>query len=171
MAEKAAFEYMEKLNAGNEKASFDMITMCPTWILGPMLQPTLNESSSKILNYITGKMSTIPNACKCYVDVRDVALAHVLGYEDKNATGRYLLIAESSSESETCAAIQKVYPAAKIPTEVSSELPKFSPFGPPPPNRLLFSVEKAKQLGIHFIDTEEMIAATIDSLKTHAFIE
>ncbi|KAH9067273.1 hypothetical protein Ae201684P_021434 [Aphanomyces euteiches] len=61
------------IRRGIERAELDLVTMCPTWILGPMLQPELNESSKTIYDYVCGNIQEIPRGDKAIVDVRDGA--------------------------------------------------------------------------------------------------
>ncbi|KAH9115313.1 hypothetical protein AeMF1_010638 [Aphanomyces euteiches] len=69
IAERSAWEFVEGLKEPN----FDLVTTCPTWILGPMLQPELNESSKTIYDYVCGNIQEIPRGDKAIVDVRDGA--------------------------------------------------------------------------------------------------
>lgn len=173
LAEQFAHTFMSE-----ELPQVQFLVMNPTWILGPMVQPTLNESSRKIHTYLSGKSSgVIPNEAKSLVDVRDVALAHVLGFERAQAkSGRYLLIGTSAFESEICQELQIVSPEsviANIPTQVSTSGPIMPVFGPVQPNRLLFSCEKVKQeLGlVDFHDLRSMLRGTVDSLVRHQLLQ
>ncbi|RHY30275.1 hypothetical protein DYB32_004452, partial [Aphanomyces invadans] len=111
IAEREAWEFVRSL----VNPHFDMVTMCPTWILGPMLQPELNESSKKIYDYMVGNTKEIMNTVKAMVDVRDVALAHIVGFENPQASGRYLLIGACPSEQEIANAVKNAYHSALTP--------------------------------------------------------
>ncbi|KAH9087714.1 hypothetical protein LEN26_019859 [Aphanomyces euteiches] len=67
-------------------------------VLGPMLQPELNQSSLKVYDYVMGNTAEIPRAIKTVVDIRDVALAHIVAFENPQASGRYLLVGASPTE-------------------------------------------------------------------------
>mmetsp|Transcript_18664 Transcript_18664/g.26005 ORF Transcript_18664/g.26005 Transcript_18664/m.26005 type:complete len:186 (+) Transcript_18664:3-560(+) len=172
LAERRAWELWE------EQKSYRMVVMNPTLIFGPMLQPTLNTSSAAILSYMNGAKKRIENSAKTVVDVRDVALAHVLGYENKSANGRYLLIAESAKFSDivktikdSLKAMDKNEHAKRVPTEVAKDFPGVG-FGAPPPHHTLFDCTKATQgLGLKFRKMEEMVKETVHSLFEHALIE
>lgn len=45
------------------------------------------------------------------VDVRDVAYAHVMGFEKSSASGRYLLVAESLTRIQLGHLLHKLYPS------------------------------------------------------------
>ncbi|MBA0865468.1 hypothetical protein Goshw_012486, partial [Gossypium schwendimanii] len=70
-----------------KKSGLDVVTVCPTVILGPLLQCTIN-ASSKGYNSLENKIRKI-------VDVRDVAQALLLVYEKPEAEGRYICTAHT----------------------------------------------------------------------------
>lgn len=168
MAERLAFEFVkdEKNNC-----AFSLVTMNPTYILGEMLAPSRNESSNKIFNYYTGKVDEMTDECKSYVDVRDVALAHVLGFEKEEAFGRHLLLGVSCFESEFGKTMKKVCPDAKLPKVMPVPKGNQSMFGPHQPAKLLYTCAKAEQLGVTFRSLEDMIGSMVESLKTHGFLD
>ncbi|CAG9983681.1 unnamed protein product, partial [Clonostachys byssicola] len=79
-AEKAAWDFI-KSNVGNEKTP-SLVTICPPMIFGPVhpasgiTKDALNESSAQLLNAVTSADPT-PTRMPVFVDVRDVAQAHV----------------------------------------------------------------------------------------------
>ena len=90
LAEQAAWSVVE----GTDLA---LVTMNPCLVVGPMLQPGLNTSCAAVLAYMNGSKTEIEATPKAIVDVRDVALAHVLGMEKGDYEGRTLLIGASFS--------------------------------------------------------------------------
>jgi nucleoside-diphosphate-sugar epimerase len=50
-----------------------------------------------------------------YVHFKDVALAHILLYENKSATGRHLCVESISNYSEFVAKVAELYPEYKVP--------------------------------------------------------
>ncbi|RHY01582.1 hypothetical protein DYB36_000571 [Aphanomyces astaci] len=113
VAEREAWEFMQTTSP-----HFDLVAMCPTWILGPMLQPALNESNKKIYDYMVGNTPVILNAVKALVDVRDVAMAHIAAFENPQASGRYLLIGACPTEHEIADAVQQACPSAQCVANV-----------------------------------------------------
>jgi cinnamoyl-CoA reductase len=85
---------MAEITATEEaaKRGLELAVVVPSMTMGPMLQPALNFSSSHVARYLAGAKPTYPNAVAAYTDVRDVARAHVLAYEQPDARGRYLCI-------------------------------------------------------------------------------
>jgi nucleoside-diphosphate-sugar epimerase len=52
LAERAALAFAEK------QAGMDVVTVCPPWVLGPLLQSTVNTSSLRLLTYLKGNNSS-----------------------------------------------------------------------------------------------------------------
>ncbi len=90
--ERAAWAFMER-----EKPGFDLVVINPYLVIGPSLTPSLNTSNQIIVEALTGVFPAIMELSWGMVDVRDVALAHVLAAESPQASGRYLCAAESVS--------------------------------------------------------------------------
>lgn len=76
-AEREAWNFVEK-----EKPSFDLATLCPPMTFGPIAHPVtspeqLNESNAKLWQVASGSQ-TLPEArVPVWIDVRDLAKAHV----------------------------------------------------------------------------------------------
>ncbi|XP_025819890.1 cinnamoyl-CoA reductase 1-like isoform X2 [Panicum hallii] len=83
LAEHEAFAYAAK-------TGLDIVTICPSLVIGPLMQRTVNTSVKVFLSYIKGDQETVQNGFKNLVDVRDVADALLLAYENPQASGRYL---------------------------------------------------------------------------------
>lgn len=91
LAEKAAWDFIT-----NEKPQFDLATICNTYTFGPIQRqlPTLdaiNTSNLRIRDLALGKMreKLEPTApVFTFVDVRDVALAHVRAILTPEAGGK-----------------------------------------------------------------------------------
>jgi len=50
-----------------------------------------------------------------WVDVRDVANAHILAYENASANGRYLLVERVAHYSEIVKILRDLYPTLQLP--------------------------------------------------------
>ncbi|KAK2552267.1 Phenylacetaldehyde reductase [Acropora cervicornis] len=77
-AEKTAWELVENL-PDDEK--FELCTINPGFILGPILQGTLCTSMER-------EVPMVPNLCYPACDVRDVAGAHITAMTSPTAPGR-----------------------------------------------------------------------------------
>ncbi|KIW20290.1 hypothetical protein PV08_00865 [Exophiala spinifera] len=74
-AELEAWNFIDR-----EKPTFDIVTLCPPMVFGPMRHPVttlsdLNETSEALWKITSGQ--DIPRGITFYIDVRDLALAHV----------------------------------------------------------------------------------------------
>jgi dihydroflavonol-4-reductase len=85
LAEKEGWAFIER-----EKPRFDLVTINPFVTMGPSLSPGLNVSNQIFVDLLSGQYPGIMRLTWGFVDVRDVALAHVLAMETKTAKGRYL---------------------------------------------------------------------------------
>jgi nucleoside-diphosphate-sugar epimerase len=164
-AEKAAWEFVEK-----EKPNFTISTINPPLVFGPIVHylnslDALNTSNQTIRNIITGKAKeSIPqNTVFLWVDVRDVALAHVKAIELPDAAGkRFFVTAGYFSNKEVTDIIRKNFP------ELENELPPKDAKGGDYPEGGVFKYDntRAKEvLGIKFKSLEDSVVDTVKSLK------
>ncbi|PIA48433.1 hypothetical protein AQUCO_01400787v1 [Aquilegia coerulea] len=110
VAEQAAWEMAKEKGV-------DLVVVNPVLVMGPLLQPTVNASIIHILKYLTGSAKTYANSVQAYVDVRDVALAHVLVYETPSASGRFLCAESVLHRGEVVEILSKFFPEYPIPTK------------------------------------------------------
>ncbi|ONK78386.1 uncharacterized protein A4U43_C02F18240 [Asparagus officinalis] len=154
LAEEAAWKFAKE-------NSIDMVTINPAMVIGPLLQPTLNTSSATILNLING-VSTYPNSTFCWVNVQDVAKAHILAYEVPSANGRYCLAESVAHYSEIVKILHELYPSLHLPQKCADD----QPFMP----TYQVSKEKTKGLGIDYISMKTSLKETVESLKEKGFV-
>ncbi|ORU92697.1 MAG: epimerase [Cycloclasticus sp. symbiont of Bathymodiolus heckerae] len=89
MAERAAWDFIEK-----ESSSFKLVTINPAVVIGPSIVPSLNTSNKIFSDVLSGVYPFIMNMSWGFVDVRDIAKAHVLAMESDDANGRYVCTSE-----------------------------------------------------------------------------
>ena len=91
LAEKEAW----KMNEAQSR--WEMVTINPGFIMGPVLSKTSDSESLVFMKDIMkGKFATgVPDLTFGYVDVRDVALAHINVAEKESAKGRHILVNQS----------------------------------------------------------------------------
>ncbi|KAK4424944.1 Cinnamoyl-CoA reductase 1, partial [Sesamum alatum] len=148
LAEAAAWKY-------TQENRMNLVVLNPGFVIGPLLQPTLNTSSHLILNILGGKDFRDYQ----FVDVRDVARAHILAFENPSATGRYILVGTSITHSELQHILHELYPSLNLPT-IHERNPTFQ-----------VSKKKAESLGIRFMPLEVSLKDTIESLMEKNFIK
>lgn len=153
LAEEAAWEFVKQ-------KGIDMVAINPAMVIGPLLQPTLNTSSAAILNLINGA-ETYPNLSFGWINVKDVANAHILALENPSAEGRYCLVEQVAHYSEIVKKLLQLYPTLRLPEKCADDKP-FVPV-------YQVSKERAKNLGVVFTPLEESLKETVESLKEKGF--
>ncbi|KAG9121090.1 methylglyoxal reductase (NADPH-dependent) gre2 [Ceratobasidium sp. 392] len=127
LAEMAAWDFIEK-----EKPGFDLVTVAPPMVYGPALQEItdldqLNHSSRAFYSIFSGKSKVLtPASVPMWVDVRDVAKAHVAAIETPEAGNQRFLISEGTyNMGQLAEFIWSNYPerarAKGIPTSTSKD--------------------------------------------------
>ncbi|KAL5566664.1 hypothetical protein UlMin_029828 [Ulmus minor] len=154
LAEEAAWKFVKE-------KGIDMVTINPAMVIGPLLQPTLNTSAAAILNLINGA-ETFPNASFGWINVKDVANAHIQAYEIPSANGRYCLVERVAHFSGVVKNLRNLYPSLKLPEKCADDKP-FTPI-------YQVSKEKTKSLGVEFIPLDVGIKETVESLKEKGFV-
>jgi len=89
LAEKAAWDFVD-----NEDNPFELAVINPALVIGPSLSGDLGESNKAIAMVTTGKMPVAVPLQFGYVDVRDVAAAHLLAMQNSNSNGERFALAE-----------------------------------------------------------------------------
>ncbi|XP_073129205.1 phenylacetaldehyde reductase-like [Henckelia pumila] len=149
LAEEAAWKF-------SKENGIDLVVINPGYVIGPLLQPTLNTTSEEFVSLIKDK-----KLYPYYVfdDVRDVARAHILAFENPSASGRYILTGKARLPEEVLEVLQKLYP--------SLGLPKINTPGDP-----TFQVcnKRAQDLGIVFTPLEMSLKDMVESLKERNFL-
>ncbi|AES68255.2 cinnamyl-alcohol dehydrogenase-like protein [Medicago truncatula] len=153
LAEEAAWKFVKENN-------IDMVTINPAMVIGPLLQPVLNTSAAAILNLINGAQ-TFPNASFGWVNVKDVANAHILAYENASASGRHCLVERVAHYSEVVRILRELYPSLQLPEKCADDKPYVPIYQ--------VSKEKAKSLGLEYTPLEVSIKETVESLKEKKF--
>ncbi|ONI20539.1 hypothetical protein PRUPE_2G021600 [Prunus persica] len=153
LAEDAAWKF-------TKENRIDMVAINPGLVIGPLLQPTLNTSVEPVLKLINGA-ETFPNITYRWVDVRDVANAHILAFENASASGRYCLVGRIAHCSEVVKLLRGLFPALKIPEKCADDKP-FTPI-------YQVSKERAQALGVKFTPLEVTLKDTVESLKEKNF--
>lgn len=128
LAERAAWSFMEE-----EKPGFSLATLCPPYVFGPPIhapesQAALNTSNAYFAMLMHGgwKQQLPPTGTWLWVDVRDIALAHVRAMEVPEAGGkRFFITAGHFDMKEVADIAKKNFPeyADKLPTELMSDKP------------------------------------------------
>jgi dihydroflavonol-4-reductase len=100
LAERAAWDFVEKEHPG-----FDLVVINPFMVIGPSIGPGLNTSNQLFVDLLKGTYPGIMNLTWGFVDVRDVAYAHLRALEVPAASGRYLTAGETIAMREVVATL------------------------------------------------------------------
>ena len=162
-AEKAAWEFVEK-----EKPSFKLSTICPPLVLGPVVSylnnlESINTSNQRILDMMKGKCKEDLTATRVFiwVDVRDVALAHVKAIEMPEAAGkRFFCTAGYFDNAKIAQVVKDKFPeyASGLPEKPESDMPAD-----------IFDIDNSRSkevLGLKYRPFEDAIVDTVKSLQT-----
>ncbi|CAL5423789.1 unnamed protein product [Camellia sinensis] len=149
LAEDAAWNF-------TKEKGIDMVTINPSMVIGPLLQPTLNTSVAAILNLINGSQ-TFPNSTLGWVNVKDVANAHIQAFEIPSANERYCLVESVAHYSKLVKILQEKFPSFHLPEKSADD----KPFMP----TYQVSKERTKSVGLEFIPLKQSIKKTVESLK------
>ncbi|KAJ4854165.1 3-beta hydroxysteroid dehydrogenase/isomerase family domain-containing protein [Trichoderma breve] len=161
VSENAAFDYVEK-----HKPKFTISALCPPFIYGPLIHHVgstkeLNTSSNDIYRLFNGSEQEVPpTAFFSYVDVRDLAEAHVQAFEKPAAANqRYLIAASAYSYQQICDIIRAKFP------ELRETTPKGETGAPIPPSYLVDTTKANTDLGVKYRTLEDTIVDAVNSLR------
>ncbi|XP_078439343.1 cinnamoyl-CoA reductase 1-like [Wolffia australiana] len=154
----AGFWYAFSKTVSEEKAvdysksnGLDLVTLCPSLVIGPLLQPTINASIEQFIEFLKGnRISLMAHDVLFLVDVRDVADALLLVYEKSEAGGRYICHSYSMKMTDFCDKLKNLYPNFPYPNCTNEEKPL-----------RLISSEKLMRLGWKQIPLEDSIQDTV----------
>ncbi|MCL7044963.1 hypothetical protein MKW94_017589 [Papaver nudicaule] len=152
-AESAAWEYAKK-------NGLDVVTVCPSLIFGPLLQSSMNASSSVLVKILKDEVEEMDNNDRRIVDVRDVAEAVLLAYEKPEAEGRYLCSSYCISTQELIDKLQSMYPNYNYPKKFTEGK-----------GMLKLSCEKLQKLGWKCITLEECLADSVKCYQEMGFLD
>ncbi len=106
LAEKKAWDIYKNQNL------WELVVINPGFVMGPPLTKTSNSGSISFLNdVLSGKYKTgAPDLQFGFVDVRDIANAHILALENQNSKGRHLVVERVMSVIDFAKVIEKQFP-------------------------------------------------------------
>ncbi|XP_058774159.1 tetraketide alpha-pyrone reductase 1 [Vicia villosa] len=147
MAEKAAWEYCKE-------NGIDLVTILPSFIIGPSLPPDLCSTASDVLGLFKGETEKFQwHGRMGYVHIDDVALCHILLYENKASHGRYLCSSTIMENDDLVSMLAIRYPGFPIPK-------RFKKLNRP---HYELNTSKIESLGFKFKSVEEMFDDCIAS--------
>ncbi|GER32020.1 NAD(P)-binding Rossmann-fold superfamily protein [Striga asiatica] len=152
VAEAEALEFAKN----NE---LDLVTVCPTAVWGPMLQHTPNASTLILIKLLREGFEEVENKMINIVDVRDVAEALKLVYENREAKGRYICTAHTIKNQELVGTLKQLYPNYNYPKSFKEGK-----------NLLKLSSEKLQGLGWKYRPLTETLVDSVEMYKKAGLI-
>ncbi|XP_022729898.1 cinnamoyl-CoA reductase 1 isoform X1 [Durio zibethinus] len=155
LAEKAAWEF-------SKDEGLDVVVVNPGTVMGPNIPPTLNASMLLLLRLLQGCTETYQDFFMGSVHFKDVALAHILVYENTSATGRHLCVEAITHYGDFVAKVAELYPQYNVPSLPRDTQPGLL--------RARNASQKLMDLGLEFIPMEQIVKDAVESLKSKGLI-
>ena len=126
MAERAAWDFIKE-----HQNPFELAVINPALVTGPSLTGDLGESNKAIEMVVTGKMPVAIPMNFGFVDVRDVATAHVLAMQNESSNGERFALSEKDLSYKEIAKILrdngfKKAPRISVPIWIAKFLANFN---------------------------------------------
>ncbi|KAL5974953.1 hypothetical protein ACLOJK_031629 [Asimina triloba] len=155
LAEKAAWEFAKE-------KGMSVVVVNPGTVMGPVLPPTTNASLLMLMRLLEGNTEEYGDFYMGSVHVKDVALAHILVYENPSASGRHLCVEAICHFSDFAVKVAELYPEYKIPSFPKDTQPGLL--------RAKNPSRKLIDLGLQFTPMEQIIKDSVESLRSKGFI-
>ncbi|OIW04387.1 hypothetical protein TanjilG_32579 [Lupinus angustifolius] len=155
LAEKSAWDFAKE-------NGLDVVVVNPGTVMGPVITPRLNASMLMLVRLLQGCDETYEDFFMGSVHFKDVALAHILVYENKAATGRHLCVEAISHYGDFVAKVAELYPEYNVPKIQQDTQPGLL--------RAKDGAKKLMDMGLQFIPMDQIIKDAIESLKNKGFI-
>ncbi|KUI67090.1 Putative NADPH-dependent methylglyoxal reductase GRP2 [Cytospora mali] len=169
LAEKAAWDFVNDKSNG---ANFDLVTVNPPMVFGPVVHhlaslSSINTSNERLVALVQGKWKandTIPDTgVSHWVDVRDVAKAHVLAFEKPELGGhRLFTTAGFFSNKSIVDTVRKNFPELK--DKLPSEDAKGGDYAPKDKVFKYDNSETTRLLGFEWRPLDKTVVDTVNSL-------
>jgi len=134
----------------------------PGAVMGPIIPPNINSSMSILLRLLQGCTEDYRDVFMGAVHVEDVAMAHILVFENPSASGRHLCIESISHWSDFAAKVAELYPSYKVP--------KFPKDTQPGLVRAEVGSKKLIALRLQISPLEKIVRDAVESLKSRGYI-
>ncbi|XP_024019049.1 vestitone reductase [Morus notabilis] len=113
LTERAVLEF-------SEKHGLEVVTLIPTFVVGPFICPKLPSSVRSVFNLILGEKSASSSLTRIdTVHVDDVASAHIFLFENRETKGRYNCSANTIEVESISKLLSTKYSVLEIPSKGS----------------------------------------------------
>ena len=172
-AERIMRAFVEKFD---EKSKPRLVTIHPSIVFGPVFHERHTRGSMAYLKHYTGRLPFVLNTYLNFVDVRDVAKAHIAALDSGQDGGRYILHKSGMWMQEIGVRLRRILPDKKwatfrLPSTMAIVMAAFHP-------KLTIKQVRSslgrsvgydigameEELGIRLNDTDDTLADSITSL-------
>lgn len=143
-----------------KRSGLDVVTICPSLILGPILHSAVNASSKVLIKLLKEGYESLENKLRHLVDVRDVAEALLLVYEKPEAEGRYICTAHEIRTEDLVEKLRNIYPNYNYPKSFTDE-----------EEGINLSSEKLQRLGWSYRPLEETLIDSVESYQKTGILD
>ncbi|KAI5596483.1 hypothetical protein BDE02_02G004000 [Populus trichocarpa] len=143
-----------------KRSGLDVVTICPSLILGPILHSAVNASSKVLIKLLEEGYESLENKLRNLVDVRDVAEALLLVYEKPEAEGRYICTAHEIRTEDLVEKLRNIYPNYNYPKSFTEE-----------DEGINLSSEKLQRLGWSYRPLEETLIDSVESYQKTGILD
>lgn len=175
-AEHAAWRFMKEA-----RPHFDLVVINPGQVLGPSHRESVGTSVAYVRDLMTGKIPAVIDLDVPYIDVRDVADAHILASQTRRAQGRYLAVAGVVTTRQLIEAIKRLgyidyqFPKMSLDSPIGMPVARIAIRAQPPGlrhylrafvgRRVVIDNSKIRNdLGIEFRPLDDTIRDTVEDL-------
>ncbi|TKY64606.1 Cinnamoyl-CoA reductase 2 [Spatholobus suberectus] len=137
-----------------KRTGLDVVSICPSLVLGPILQSTTVNASSLVLPKLLKGHDSMENKLRWIVDVRDLVDAILLAYEKLEAEGRYLCNSHTIKTRDLVEKLRSIFPSYKYPANFI-EVDDYIRLGS----------EKLQRLGWKYRPLEETLIDSVESYR------
>lgn len=157
LAEKEAWKFIEE-----SSPNFDLVALCPTMVFGPLMNPkvascveSLNLSNQVLWKLCRSNLDDVPpTKGPLWVDVRDLADAHVRALESSEASNQRFMMSAGDYDNQELSDVLR----EKLPKDFSKNVPVGKPGDRLTGTHFKADSSKAERiLGIKFRKLEESI--------------
>nr|AKG06589.1 cinnamoyl-CoA reductase 10 [Populus tomentosa] len=152
-AESEAWEFAKR-------SGLDVVTICPSLILGPNLHSAVSASSKVLIKLLKEGYESLETKLRHLVDVRDVAEALLLVYEKPEAEGRYICTAHEIRTEDLVEKLRNIYPNYNYPKSFTEE-----------EQGINLSSEKLQRLGWSYRPLEETLIDSVESYQKTGILD
>ena len=160
VTERMAQETIDAHNLDNPDNSVTLITILPSWVIGPPVSALTESVALKhIKGWFSGSDDGVERLSVNVVDVRDVAKAHLAAIERPMIHGRYIVsLPEVVSSLDIVQALQRLYPNRRLPGKYKEGTTEVASVGPVDNSRAV------RELGVKFTPLETVLQDTVDRM-------